>query len=1454
MRKLSSVVLIVMLLLTQFDIPSAKADVSSYEFDNGTITGYKGIPPANLVIPDAIDETAVLGIADHVFANKQLTFVHIPWTIESIGEGAFADNHLRMVRFDWLDESVTIGAGAFDNQEISDGFNGWFMDPELTIPWNGLAGDFSIYSATPATYTVSFESNGGSKFAPRSFTENDFIDIWERPEKPGLAFVGWYKDQGLVNKLDFLDIITEDMTLYAKWDNPFQVVTNKDDTLSIVGYRGDPPQDLVIPEEIDGFIVTRISYNAFERKNLQSVTLPSTLEQIADFAFRENQLSNLIVTDKVKSIGQFAFSNNNLQTVTLPSILEGIDDYAFSGNQLKNVVIPDKVEYIGFAAFADNALTSLTISDGVQYIGSYAFQENNLTTLHIPDSVLGIGIFAFEDNKLADLRLSNNMTKIDSSSFSNNNLKEVTIPNSVTYIDEFAFSNNKLVSVTLPEGVTHIEALAFSENQLTSITLPDSVEYIGIGAFTDNKLTNIVIPEKVTIIEDSAFEKNKLISITLPEGITEIKGLAFSRNELTSIQIPSTVTHIGERAFERNKLTNLSIPNSVIFIGEWAFSNNQLTSVHIPDGITKIADYTFITNKLMGITLPESVTQIGEFAFDGNNLTNLIIPKNVTSIGQGAFYENKLNKVVFQGAVNTIGVAAFEDQKLSNPKFKGWFTDYALTERWDENVPQMMTIYSVAPTTYTVLFETNGGSPIAAKTIADGEKLPMVETPTKKDFVFAGWYKEPAFQAAWNFETEIVTENITLYAKWDVNSPMPPTDLQTMPGDGEVNLSWTASDPADGYNVYKQEKTEDVTPDAGRWMLVNDAGPVAGTSYSVESLTAGKGYWFAVTAVVEGLESDFSDPTSETSYTTVAEIVTPRTVEVGKGLAPEKLEQLLPEQLQVQLTSLPLQMDAGVAWKVAQSDYNPEQLGTYTVTGILQLPGYIHNPQVKQAEIAVTVLPNTNAQLSGITLNGEPLKDFDPNLYSYDVSFAYATEQVTVTAATYDPAATYEVIGEDVQGGAQPLKVGADNLIKIHVTAEDQQETATYTLHVGRQQDAEAPTWTAGSVLTVSDITQTSMKLIWPAAQDNDAVIGYRLYLNDEKKVDQASNEYEYTVTESVYTYTMIDLTPNSSYRLTVKAFDAAGNVSEPGLSLTAMTLPRSSSGGGWYLSSNANLKTLEIWAEGESISLTPSFKVDTLSYTAKTKAKQMEVKASAEHSAAKVTWQGQVLEDGVQIDLQEGENVIPLIVQAEDGSRTTYKLVIERIVPDVEEPDEPEETPISFTDIAGHWAESYIKRATARGIVSGYPDGTFKPNNIVTRAEFTVMLIGAWQLNEAGAALTFTDADQIGAWAKQSVARAVQSGIVTGYDDGSFRPDAQITRAEMAVMIARVLQLPTENSASTGFADDADIPYWARGAVEAIRQHGVIEGRGGNRFVANETATRAEATVMLFRMLERNK
>jgi hypothetical protein len=177
--------------------------------------------------------------------------------------------------------------------------------------------------------------------------------------------------------------------------------------------------------------------------------------------------------------------------------------------------------------------------------------------------------------------------------------------------------------------------------------------------------------------------------------------------------------------------------------------------------------------------------------------------------------------------------------------------------------------------------------------------------------------------------------------------------------------------------------------------------------------------------------------------------------------------------------------------------------------------------------------------------------------------------------------------------------------------------------------------------------------------------------------------------------------------------------------------------------------------------------------------------------------------------------------------------------------------TPVSFQDVTGHWAEAMIKQAAGAGILEGYPDGSFQPDRAVTRAEFTAILVKALQLPETGAAAeSFADEAAIGEWAKKPIGLAQRLGIVSGYEDGSFRPQAEVTRAEMAVMAARALGLDAAGSGTgSGFADDRQIPAWAKGASAALKEAGLAEGKEGGIYAPAASTTRAEAVTLLQRM-----
>jgi hypothetical protein len=185
-----------------------------------------------------------------------------------------------------------------------------------------------------------------------------------------------------------------------------------------------------------------------------------------------------------------------------------------------------------------------------------------------------------------------------------------------------------------------------------------------------------------------------------------------------------------------------------------------------------------------------------------------------------------------------------------------------------------------------------------------------------------------------------------------------------------------------------------------------------------------------------------------------------------------------------------------------------------------------------------------------------------------------------------------------------------------------------------------------------------------------------------------------------------------------------------------------------------------------------------------------------------------------------------------------------------------PKPTPVpaaaKFSDITGNWAISEIGQAVAMGFVNGYPDGTFRPDEGVTRAEFTSMLMNGMKVMKEGDPLTFKDTDKIGAWAVKAVSQAVKLGVISGYSDGTFRPNANITHAEMISMVVRASGLPTDNMQPTKFTDDNDIPKWAKAAVSTAEMNGIIivGGKTDAKFVPQGLSTRAEAASAIVHML----
>lgn len=216
---------------------------------------------------------------------------------------------------------------------------------------------------------------------------------------------------------------------------------------------------------------------------------------------------------------------------------------------------------------------------------------------------------------------------------------------------------------------------------------------------------------------------------------------------------------------------------------------------------------------------------------------------------------------------------------------------------------------------------------------------------------------------------------------------------------------------------------------------------------------------------------------------------------------------------------------------------------------------------------------------------------------------------------------------------------------------------------------------------------------------------------------------------------------------------------------------------------------------------------------------------------------------DNIEVDLTKGT------VSGEVTHFTKFAVIATLKVSEKEEPPQvpaPQPKPELPSDLAGHWAKNSVAGLMNAGVISGYPDGSFQPDKTVTRAEFTVMLVKALKL-EPKTGSTFKDTTAH--WARESISTAAVNGLISGYDQNTFGPDNLITREQAAVIIARAAQLET-GDLTLNFTDTQQIASWALPGVTAAVSKSYLSGYPDNSFRPQGNTTRAEAAAIISKLL----
>lgn len=860
-----------------------------------------------------------------------------------------------------------------------------------------------------------------------------------------------------------------------------------------------------------------------------------------------------------------------------------------------------------------------------------------------------------------------------------------------------------------------------------------------------------------------------------------------------------TVTVIGDSAFRGKGLTGVALPDSLTTIKMDAFRSNHLTELKLPDSVTTIEEQAFQSNQIADLTLPDGITTIGVKAFKYNQLETLVLPDSITMIEEGAFESNQLSKIKLPRSLTSIGVEAFRDNKLVELTIP----DNITTIEWNA---------FLGNPTLTQLTISDGVTTIGANAF-NGAGLTRLIIPGSVNVIDPFAFANNPLQ-----EVVILNPDIDLNGN-DVFDMHPPgmglygtvgSNVQTYAANNGIPFHALTGGLAKlkldipGLRFDPLERTFHLLTNA-HFVTVTAAPIIPSSEIQVNHVTVPEGMSSAPVSLTEGTQ----------------------TITVDVTAPDDSMEQYL-IVLAVDHTAPSISLSASPA-------------------------GSTHGP--------VTV----TADVYGAAADSVKWADGARTAVYFADGGTPFTGDFTVSAN-----GTYTVYARDEAGNEAVNTIAVTNI-----------GTSTTPSGPGPvvqeepKQDPEPKTeaWIDKGVIIVKVAPRDINEAKQPDGRVTDqAVLPPEIIDQLPKLLDQAERPFVRVVIDDRHPEVQLQL-PAGPLREWMSdhpelAFEARLNGSSFQLEVNVLDLQQLAARLG------VDVKDLQV---GIVIKTVAGPDLEALVQTAQEQ--NLKLLGQAVEFRLIVAGGGQTLE----ISDFGGTYLLKSIVLDEDVLQRNYTAVLYdptarsfAYVPAVSArlsdgraesvmrmPHNSiyaimEAVPVRFADMTAHWAKPEVEYMASKRIISGVSPTTYAPDRAITRAEFTALLVRALGIRTEAmpAGDRFADVPA-NAWYASVVEAGARAGLVSGVSDARFAPEQPVTREQIAVMLANARQLATDGTAAaqsaqalTRYADAAQISPWAVDAFAEAVADGIIQGMTADLLAPSDTATRAQAAVMLARTL----